>query len=101
MGSYQRGTTITLEGHFKDERTGNYVDPDTGTKKLTIFKDGTVIKEVLDADIDKLETGKFYYDWNTEDTLEKGLYVYQFEAEVSGKDVIDSALLRIRQRKRS
>ena len=100
MGSYQRGTTITLEAWFKNERTGSYVDPDAGTKELTIWKDGVLIKTVSDASILQLETGKWFYDWDTEDTLEKGLYVYQYSAKIGGKDAIDSAILRIKERKR-
>ena len=100
MGSYQRGTTIALEAWCKDIRSGNFVDPDSGTKELTIYKDGTLIKTVTDGEMSQLETGKWYYDWDTEDTLVKGLYVYQFSCKVGGKDAIDSAILRIRERKR-
>jgi len=100
MGSYQRGTTITLQGNFTDGRTGTYIDPDSGSKSLTIYKDGVVIKSVTDAEIVKLDTGKYYYEWDTEDTLEKGLYGYEFKAKVNGKDVVESGLLRIRARKR-
>jgi len=101
MGSYQAGTTITLEGWFKNERTGTFVDPDAGTKKLQVFKDGSLVKEASDAEIKKLITGKYYYEWDTPDTLDKGLYVYEFSAKVNGLDAVDSAIFRIRQRKRT
>ena len=99
MGSYQRGTTVTIEIWFKNTRTGSFVDPDTGTKLLTIYKDGSAVKSVADASILKLDTGKFYYDWETATDLEKGIYVYEWKATIGGNDVTESALLRIRERK--
>lgn len=99
MGSYQRGTTITLEAHFTDGRTGTYTDPDSGTKSLVVYKDGVAILTVPDGSILKYDTGKYYYNWETSIALEKGLYVYEYSAEFGGDVAKESGLVRIRQRK--
>ena len=98
MGSYPTGTTIAVEATFIDERTGKAVNPDAGSLRVRFFKDGSVIYDGT-SDIYQLDVGKFACDFILPETLEKGIYVYEWSAKVKEKPCKEFALFRVRRRK--
>ena len=98
MGSYQAGTTMTVEALFIDERTGNTVVPDPGSLAVKFYKDGVLIHDGT-SDIYQVDTNKYACDYSLPITLAKGLYVYEWYAEVSTKPCRESAIFRVRERK--
>jgi len=98
MGSYQRGTTVTLEASFINERTGNPVNPELSSLTVKVYKDGQVVWDGT-SEIYQLDTGKFAADYSIPTDAEKGIYVYEWAATVNNKSVRESAIFRVRTRK--
>jgi len=98
MGSYQRGTTVTLEAYFINERTGSPVTPELTSLSVKVYKDGKVIWDGT-SEIYQLDIGKFAADFTIPEDAEKGIYVYEWSATVNNKPVKESAIFRVRTRK--
>ena len=72
---YHRGSPvpITAKVYIKEPyEDGELKDPTT--IKITIYKKVVGAAEVEDANMEKKETGKYYYIAQTDDTWEAGLY---------------------------
>jgi len=99
MGSYMRGTTITLRANISNWRTGTALDVDSIACK--IYQNGVLVKSVPTASVAHEATGTYKYDWETSPTQGIGLYVYVFDGKYGGKTVGNDAIVRVRARKRS
>jgi uncharacterized protein YfaS (alpha-2-macroglobulin family) len=59
-----RGDTRRINAWYKNEVTGQYQDPDSGTKEMKIYDPAGALKAtVTDVQFTKDSTGKFHYDY--------------------------------------
>lgn len=70
MNTYKAGTAIRFDATIKDS-AGAYIDPDTSCK-CTISLSGTTI--VDGADMNKDDTGRYYYIWQSSASATAGTY---------------------------
>jgi len=70
MTKYEKGKAIRVSVEFKD-RNGTYIDPTTPVIKIA-DNNGKLV--VTSTALTKTETGKYYYIWDTTETMLLGDY---------------------------
>jgi len=90
MNTYIAGTTIRIEVEIKDV-DGEYVDFDGSSgediEPVITISTGDVT-EIIDEDMAKSTTGKYYYDWESTTDDTEGNYDIQITAVKNSKTSI-------------
>jgi len=82
-GRYHRGESILIEAELKKIvpfGDTTYSDPDGGVQLVIEGPSGST---VVSVSMYKQETGKYYYVWQTDETLSRGLYTCKVTASDS------------------
>jgi len=83
--TYLTGTTIRFIGEFRDF-DGNLID--ITFPKVTIYNQRyTVMEEHQLNDSNKLETGKYFFDYVSDEKAQR--IIYEFYGEIDGSPALD------------
>ena len=77
MNTYTAGTTIRFEIRVKDN-DGLLIDPDSA--KITIYLNSA--KAVDAENMTKVDTGEYYYNWQSSESNDEGVYGVQVDVKL-------------------
>ena len=91
MTKYERGKAIRISVEIKD-RNGTYIDPTTPVIKIANNNGKLVVSSTT---LTKTETGKYYYIWDTTETMALGNYFITTNGTYSGHSIFERTKIEL------